>query len=129
MRFIRLRLVAFAVAAMACQGAVLSAAPLALCRGDLSADADLDECCRNLRPGQTCPMHHKTHGAPERRGPAWTCLCSPSDAVLASLIGVSGALPEPIRVLRPRPMVTVLDMASPAMLDHQELPQYPPPRA
>ena len=124
---IRLRLIAYAIAVLACQGAALSAAPLALCRGVLS-ETDLDECCKNLAPGQTCPMHHTTHGA-ERRAPGWACVCSPSDVIIASIVGVSGALPEPIHVSDPAPPITIIAMASPTTLDHHEPPQYPPPRA
>jgi hypothetical protein len=51
MSLIRVRLVAYAIAVLVCQTAALSAAPVVLCRGALSADADLDESCRNLRPG------------------------------------------------------------------------------
>jgi hypothetical protein len=127
MNLIRVRLIAYAIAVLVCQAAALSAAPVALCRGALSAADDLDECCKNLGPGQTCPMHHKTHDA-ENRGPAWTCVCSPSDAVLASLVGVSGALPEPVRVPDPATRVAVLVAVPPSTLDHQQPPNYPPPR-
>lgn len=128
MNLLRARLVACVIAVLVCQAAALSAAPLALCRGALSADADLDECCRNLRPGQTCPMHHTTHGAPDTRGPAWTCVCSPSDAVLASIVGVAGALPEPVRVARVSVRVTAIASLAPSILDRHHPPQYPPPR-
>jgi hypothetical protein len=45
---IRIRLVALAFVVLACQAAAFSAAPIALHCGALSADADLDECCRNM---------------------------------------------------------------------------------
>jgi hypothetical protein len=122
---IRLRLVAYAIAALVCQGAALSAAPLALCRGALSATDH--ECCTNLKPGQTCPMHRTTHGA-ERRAPGWACVCSPSEIVMASIVGVSGTLPMPIRVPDPAPPITVTAVASFRTLDQQEPPQYLPPR-
>jgi hypothetical protein len=125
---IRIRLVALAFVVLACQAAAFSAAPIALQCGALSADADLDECCRNLRPGQTCPMHHTTHGTPGPRGSAWTCLCSPSDAVLASLVGVSGALPAPIRMADPVARIATVVMPSSTPLEYQQPPSYPPPR-
>lgn len=128
MSLIRVRLVAYAVAVLVCEGAVLSAAPVALCRSAMSAAAHVDECSMNMGPGQTCPMHHKTHGT-ESRGPAWTCLSSPSDAVLASIVGVSGALPEPVRIPEPHVRLTVIVSVSLSTLDHQQPPQYPPPRA
>lgn len=128
MKRIRARLAAFAVALLVCQASAVTAAPVALCGGAMSAE-DVDECCKNLGPGQTCPMHHKSHGSSEHRGPAWTCLCSPSDAVLASLIGVSGALPEPVRMPHLPARLAVLVSPSPSIRDHQQPPQYPPPRA
>src|SRR5258708_1580630 len=127
MTSIRARLIACTIAVLVCQAAALSAAPVALCRGAMSAAEDLDECCKSLGPGQTCPMHHKTHDA-ERRGPAWTCVCSPSDAVLAALVGVSGALSEPVRVPLPSDRTAVVVAASLSILDRQQPPQYPPPR-
>ena len=129
MKRIRARLVAYAAAVLVCQAAVSSAAPVALCRGAMTAAADIDECGMHPGPGQTCPMHHTSHGSPENRGPAWTCLCSPSNAVLASIVGVSGALPEPALVLQPPVRLAVLVPVSPLTLDHQQPPQYPPPRA
>ena len=125
---IRARLIAYVVAILVCQGAALSAAPVALCRNGVAIGEDLDECCRNLRPGQTCPMHHKTHGAPAHRGTAWTCVCSPSDAALASLVGVCGALPEPIRLLDPAPRIVIVVTLPPTPLEYQRPPTYPPPR-
>jgi len=125
---IRLRLIVYAIAVLVCQGAAISAAPIALCRGALSA-VDEDECCRNLKPGQTCPMHHKTNGSPERRGSAWTCPCSASRNVLASIVGVSGALPKPIRISDPAARVAAVVSLSPSTLDHQPSPPYQPPRA
>ena len=127
MNRIRLRLVAYAIAVLVCQGAALSAAPLALCCGALSA-ADLDECCKNLGPGQTCPMHHTTHGA-ERRTSGWACVCSPSAQLMASIVGVSGTLTVPIRVSDPAPLVTIAAIAPPATFDHREPPHCRPPRA
>jgi hypothetical protein len=124
---IRLRLVACTIVVLACQAAAFSAAPFALCHGALTA-ADLDECCRNLAPGQTCPMHHTTHGV-KSQGPRLTCVCSPSDLVIASIVGVSGALPEPIRVPDPERLPTLVATASPTTIDRQAPRQFHPPRA
>jgi hypothetical protein len=126
--FIRLRLVAFAVAVLACQGAALSAAPVALCRGALSLPGDLDECCKRLAPGQVCPMHHTTHGAPKDRGPAWACICSPSDAVLASIAGVGGTLPAPVLLSYASAVVVAVTTSSSSTLERQQPPTSPPPR-
>ena len=124
---IRSRLLAFAIAVLACQVAAVAAAPVALCHGALTA-ADLDECCRNLAPGQTCPMHHTAHSAKPKE-PGWTCVCSPSDAIIVSIVGVAGALPAPMRVTDPLRRPTPVIITSNAPTDHQEPPHNPPPRA
>jgi hypothetical protein len=125
----RARLVAYAIALLVCQGSVLTAAPVALCRGAVAEAGDIDECCKHLAPGQTCPMHHKAHGTSERGALAWTCPCNPSDAALASLIGVSGTLPSPVLVsLRPVRIDAIVP-SSPSIQDHTQPPHYPPPRA
>jgi hypothetical protein len=120
------RLVVCAIV-LAFQAASLSAAPVALCRGALSLD--LDECCARLAPGQICPMHHKTHRAPADRGTAWTCVCSPSDAVLASIVGVAGMMPAEERAVA-APLPTVIRLAAEdSTFDRSEPPTSPPPRA
>jgi hypothetical protein len=125
---IRARLAACAIALLACQAASLSAAPVVLCRSGQSLADDLDECCRKLAPGQTCPMHHKTHGAPDRRTPTWACVCSPSDALLASIVGVVGYMPPPVlEPYAPVHVVTVIARSS-STLERQQTPLSPPPR-
>jgi hypothetical protein len=120
------RLVVCAVV-LALQAASLSAAPVALCRGALSLD--LDECCTKLAPGQICPMHHKTHRAPADRSAAWTCICSPSDAVLASIVGVAGPMPVQ-ETAAPVPLPAAIRFAvRQSTLDRREPPTSPPPRA
>lgn len=129
MMSVRARLIVYAIAALVCQSAALSAAPIALCRGALSAAADLDECCRNLKPGQTCPMHHKAHAAAGARGPAWTCVCSPSEAVLASLVGVAGALPPPVLSASEPGQIGSVAVLFVPLRSRFEPPAPPPPRA
>jgi hypothetical protein len=120
------RLVVCAIV-LALQAASLSAAPLALCRGALSLD--LDECCAKLAPGQVCPMHHKTHRVPTERGTSWTCICSPSDAVLASIVGVTGTVPVRGTAV-PAPSATpVRFVLLRFTLDRSDPPTSPPPRA
>ncbi len=66
MSLIRARLIVCAFALLLCQSAALASAPIALFRGAMFGDAD--ECCRNLKPGQMCPMHHRTHDSSVRSG-------------------------------------------------------------
>jgi hypothetical protein len=122
----RARLLACAIV-LACQAVSLSAAPVALCRGALSLD--LDECCAKLAPGQICPMHHKTHRIPGDGGPAWNCICNPSDSVLASIVGVTGTMP-PSAPAAPAPLLTVVRFAvQVSTLEQHQPPTSPPPRA
>ena len=97
MQALRHRLHAGAVMLLLWQCAALVAAPLAL-GGGLSAfgvaAVELDECCKNLAPGQTCPMHHHTAGESTAKpsGPAWNCSCPTQSAALTTLVSVGGAL-------------------------------------
>ena len=120
------RLVVCAIV-LALQAASLSAAPVALCRGALSLD--LDECCAKLAPGQVCPMHRKTHRVPAERGTAWTCICSPSDAVLASIVGVAGTMPVQETAVSAPPPVAIRIAVVNSILNRSEPPTSPPPRA
>ena len=130
MRSIRARLAAYAIALLVCQGSALVAAPGALCRGVASAAVeDVDECCQHLAPGQTCPMHHKSPDSSERRGPSWTCVCSPSGAALVSLLGFAGSLPPPVQVMFPPARVEVIAPSSSSTEDRSQPPSSPPPRA
>ncbi|MGH9139812.1 MAG: hypothetical protein ACRD2I_01575 [Vicinamibacterales bacterium] len=127
MTLVRSRLIAFTVAMLVCQGTALSAAPGALCRDAFLAAGAQDECCSNTAPGQICPMHHKSHGVPADRGPAWTCICSPSDAVFASVLG-AGVLPAPVLVQRTGALVAMLVPHSFGPLEFHQSPTSPPPR-
>ena len=126
---IRTRIVACVFAVLVCQAASLAAEPVALWRGTLSLADDLEECCKGLAPGQICPMHHKTHGAAGRGGTAWTCVCAPSDAALASIVGVAGSLPSPVLEPSAPARAAAVIARSSSTLERQQPPISPPPRA
>jgi len=92
------------------------------------ADAE-DECSQHLAPGQTCPMHHKPGKAPDRREPAWKCVCSPADTALLSLLGVAGTLPSPLLVAQLGVRVERVASLSSSPDDRSQPPRAPPPRA
>jgi hypothetical protein len=130
MRSVRARLGVYAIALLVCQGAALAVAPATACRM-LAAEAmdDGDECCKHLGPGQTCPMHRKSDGAPERRGPAWNCVCTPGDAALISLLGVSGTMSAPVTTIHAAVPVDAVVSPSSCLHDRSQPPRAPPPRA
>jgi hypothetical protein len=110
------------------QTAGLVSAPLALCYGTFAAE-ELDECCKNLAPGQTCPMHHKAHGDFRSGAPAWTCPCGPSDAAVASVIGVAGVLPRALLTAASPVVVGAVASAVAPTLARQKPPISPPPES
>jgi hypothetical protein len=158
---VRLYLRCFASLWLASQAVVIAAAPVALhcgTGGQASAhraDAtDEHACCRNLKPGQTCPMHRKTrppekaagtqvhthdgHAEPSAaaEGDAGTaeepCVvrsaCAPSDAALLALTGTIGLLPSrfAVSILERATLVTT---EAPSFLARSNLPDPPPPRS
>ena len=130
MRTLRARVGACAIALLVCQGAALVAAPAVVCRMEpAAATVDENECCKHLGPGETCPMHHKAGAAPERREPAWKCICSPADTALLSLLGVAGTLPPPVLVPDAAAPTDVVAALTPSPVTRSQPPRAPPPRA
>ena len=129
MRSFRARIGLYAIALLVCQGAALVAAPVVVCRMEMAGGADEeDECSQHLGPGQTCPMHHKPGKAPDRREPAWKCVCSPADTALLSLLGVAGTLP-PLPAAQLDVRVERIASLSSSPDDRPQPPRAPPPRA
>jgi hypothetical protein len=129
MRTRRARVGVYAIALLVCQGAALAAAPVVVCRMEAAVAAgDENECCKHLGPGETCPMHHKPRSAPERREPAWKCICSPADAALLSLLGVAGTLPAPVLVPHADARIDLVAALTPSPVNRSQPPRAPPPR-
>jgi len=130
MRSLRARIGVYAIALLVCQGSALVAAPVVVCRMEMAGGADEeDECSQHLGPGQTCPMHHKPGKAPDRREPAWKCVCSPADTALLSLLGVAGTLPPPLPAAQLDVRVERIASLSSSPDDRPQPPRAPPPRA
>ena len=130
MRSLRARIGVYAIALLVCQGAALLAAPVVVCRMEMAGGAsEEDECSAHLGPGETCPMHHKPGKTPDRREPAWKCVCSPADTALLSLLGVAGTLPSPVLVAHLSVRVERVASLSSSPADRSQPPRAPPPRA
>jgi hypothetical protein len=126
----RTRLGAYAVALLVCQSAALLAAPAVVCRMDAAVVAEGEsECCTHLGPGETCPMHHRSNGAPKPKGPSWKCVCVPGDAALLSLLGVSGTLPAPVPTIESSNGIQLIASLTSPLDERAETPRAPPPRA
>lgn len=126
MKWLRDRASAWVLAILMARLASLVAAPMALCAFGLSSSIDEDECCKNLAPGQTCPMHKQAKDSTS--GSVLRCGCSAPEAALASIIGLSGILPA----LNHEPdHLTQLEFvtSSPVQLLSRHVPSSsPPPR-
>jgi hypothetical protein len=133
MRSLRCRLVALALAWLGCQLAGLVCAPVLFALTEVPT-SDLHECCRNLAPGQTCPMHHTPHdeerGAEDEPGGCVMRAACDSDLDVAAL-ALAGTLGAPVSG---RHVVALAERSVHALcssrLPHPlSLPDAPPPRA
>jgi hypothetical protein len=94
-----------------------------------SAGSEPAECSAHHGSGQACPMHHKPVKTPEPQGPAWKCVCTPGDAALLSLLGVSGTLPARVLIGESGVPLELIAPLSSSIADRPETPRAPPPRA
>lgn len=127
MSTLRARIGVYALALLVCQIGALAVAPAAVCRMAVARPAQVE--CEHMGPGELCPMHHKSHGAPKPAEPAWTCVCTPGDAALLSLLGVSGTLPAPALIGESGVPLELIASLSSSISDRSETPRAPPPRA
>ena len=130
MRSLRARIGACAIALLVCQGAALLAAPAVVCHMQMAGGADEEDGCgEHMDPGAACPMHRKPGPAPDRREPAWECVCNPTETALLSLLGVAGTLPSPVLAAQSRDRVEPVATLSSSPDDRSQPPRAPPPRA
>ena len=132
------------------QMTALAVSPFALtCRmsAGVTADADDDECCKGLAPGQMCPLHkHRAHAqhhsqsghasassAPRHDSRDDACrlrsTCDPIDLAIESALSGSGLLPQVTSIaddliVREVPMLAVVQAPTRTIA-----PALPPPRA
>ena len=133
MRAFRRHIAGWTAAWFLCQAVALSATPA--CAMAMRADqAALPECCRNLKPGQTCPMHPNgvtgdTAGAPADRA----ChLCSSRRPLATSLLSLSAGLgitASAAALATSAPVIIPVDPLAPRPLARAAVPDPPPPRA
>jgi hypothetical protein len=133
-RSIRNRLPALAFVWLCSQVAGLAAAPIVFaCAADAS-ESDLHECCKNLAPGQQCPMHHKPHDEPDdsRSNEPGACVmrsaCAPTEAALLALAGTLG-IPSTTALPLSRSGALPTAVAGSRTILRAETPTSPPPRS
>ena len=132
------------------QMTVLAVSPFALtCRmsAGVTADADEDECCKGLAPGQMCPLHkHRAHArhhsqsshastasAPGHDSRDAACrlrsTCDPIDLAIDSALSGSGLLPQ-VASIADDPIVRAMATPGVTQAPTRTLsPNLPPPRA
>jgi hypothetical protein len=123
MYVIRRRLSWLVAGWLLCQISGLATSPVLVAVG-----IDQDACCRNLAPGQTCPMHHKKANSNDR-----TCkmrsACQPPDAALVSMSGGIGVLPHATDVVITFAVGQQLDSEFLSTLSRARRSDAPPPRS
>ncbi len=111
---------------LACQVAAFALTPVAICCAPADANAAVPECCQNVKPGQECPMHHRTEGSPSCR------MCGTghrSDLALLSLSGGLGIVPRTLVLTHAPAPAVVVTAAVPQSLSRADRPEAPPPRS
>jgi hypothetical protein len=103
------------------QAAMLAAAPVMT-----ALNLDVDECCRHLGPGQTCPMHHPSAGD---RTCKMRSACPRADFALVSIAGGAAILPgatDLVTNFEPGDGAASADESARSLA---RVPDPPPPRA
>jgi hypothetical protein len=131
---IRKRLPALAVAWLLAQVAALAAAPIVFgCVVEAKSGSELHECCRNLAPGQQCPMHHEPHDEERPAKPddpgdcAVRSACAPTEAALLALAGMLG-LPSAALSFVSRDAADLVSPEGSHAIIGATRPESPPPR-
>jgi hypothetical protein len=127
MPFVRRRLSWLICAWLTCQIAGVAAAPIMFCCKDVPTAEDEEDCCAGLMPGQFCPMHHKT--AAGKNDCKLRNACAPADAMLVTLAGGAGVLPDATTVVNAFDPGDVLPASAPTAIARTFPPESPPPRA
>jgi hypothetical protein len=116
------------------QAGALAATPVAALELSLSEDARLPECCRNLQPGQACPMHpHPEAAAVAPAGDVHACHCSPIssplDRALLSLAAGLGLTVPVVSLSATTAPPSRLDVPTPQPRSQAARLDTPPPRS
>src|SRR5689334_21262335 len=95
MRCLRRRLVPLVAIWLSCQVGTVAFAPIALWASAADSHAHADECTCGHGVGATCPMHHPKGPASPNKHCSIQAAHDSGAAVLASIVGVAGLIPEP----------------------------------
>jgi hypothetical protein len=128
---IRHRLIGVAAALLACQIAVLTAAPVLLYQAKAAAGGSELLCDCKVEPGAECPMHGgKAHEAPGKKTARFSPVCGDQTAaVLTLLASGSGILVAASTVVRPATNPVAVLVAADSVFDSSRPPTSPPPRS
>ncbi len=125
MRTFRRRVVWLAMGWLLFQATGLTTTPAVVCSDCLMRRDQVPECCRNLKPGQTCPMHPQATGEPACH---LGTTCSVHDPSLLALVVGLAAPPAarlPMAGIAPAGRVADVDVST---LGRVVLPELQPPR-
>jgi hypothetical protein len=111
------------------QAGALAATPMAAFELSIAAEGQLPECCRNLKPGQTCPMHQHPGGEAADQACHLASACAPLDVALLSLATGIGLPPAPAVAAAVMPPAVPVHAARPQPVTRAAAPEPPPPRA
>jgi len=103
-----------------CQCAGVLAAPVTL-----GCHTTKDACCTNLKPGQTCPMHHQREGD---RTCKMRSACSPADLALLTLTTALAVVPQPTDVVIAFNPGESVSPDTRAFIARTPRPESPPPK-
>lgn len=129
MRAFRCRIVALTLGWLACQAAGFAAVPAVACQMCLHQGDEVPACCRNMKPGQMCPMHAHDHDDSEQAS-HMNGSCSCHDVSLLALAAGLAAPPA-------TPATAVMDVSVPEAvaiapgltIARVVPPEAPPPRS
>ena len=115
-----------ACAWLACQIAASAAAPLGLCCAPTPVADDVPQCCKNVKAGQECPMHHRREGKPACR------MCGSSDSSSTALLSLAsgiGLVPPNVQYAVALEPLTIVVPSFAMSIGRADRPDAPPPRA
>jgi hypothetical protein len=125
MRPFRRHVVSLTVGWLLFQAAGFGVTPAAVCSVCLTRSSQVAECCRNLRPGQTCPMH--PDAGSDRACHVGTTCSMHDPSLLAIVAGLAGPLPVHLPMAGIAPAEPVADVEV-STVGRVVLPELPPPR-
>ena len=132
MQHLRTRLVAFALAVLACQVGLVAAVPVALCRVGSDSVAEASICTCDHADGVECPMHKGAKRLPpgQQSGPKVCTGCGEQAAAIVTALTTSVAVLQASSHVAPPATAGAATIARPTpVLDTGHRPTSPPPRS